>query len=230
MKRATLRQERSRATRKAIMAAAEKLWREKGVDNVSINEVAEAAGVAKGSFYFYFPRKEHLLVMLLFARISPRESEVHALLESSLDTIQICSELAAIIAKRTASLPKSLVQRGIEESFQHYREIAKSPSGDRNMRWYFLPVFTRGQEREEVRKGWDVETLATTVGWAILQGILFWSTGIVRDADLESNMRQRAELIASGASTARRPAARIDSRTKALLEAVAFRRGSDLPT
>jgi AcrR family transcriptional regulator len=184
---------------------------------VSVSDICEEAGVAKGSFYFYFPRKEHLLVMLVFARMTPRESEIHALLESHLNTTQVCSEIAAIIATRARQLEKSLVQRGVEESFQHYREIGRLPGGDRNMRWYFHPVFVRGRERGEVLPGWDLETLATTMGWAILQGILFWSSNVVRDAHFEANLRQRAELIANGAGTSRKAATSPNRRTRALL-------------
>jgi AcrR family transcriptional regulator len=221
MKRATLQQERSRATRKAIMEAAEKLWRTRDVDSVAVSDICDEAKVAKGSFYFYFPRKEHLLVMLVFARMTPRDSEIHALLESRLDTVRICSEVAAIIAARTSRLPKPLVQRGVAESFGHYREILKLPGGDRNMRWYFQPILARGRERGDVHADWDVETLATTMGWAILQGILFWSTNVVRDAQFEANLRQRAELIASGAGTTRRATTALDKRTRALMRIVA---------
>lgn len=204
MARAVLEQERSRATRKSIMVAAEEIWRTNGFDGVSVDDVCLAAGIAKGTFYFYFPRKEHLLVMLVFARMMPLQSEVHKLLESRLDTISVCSEFAAMIADRAQTLPKQLIGRGIEAAFRHYREVAKLPGGERNLRWHLHPVFVRGQERGEVRRSWDPETLGATMGWAILQGVLFWSNELVDDADFEDNLRQRAELIASGAGIERK--------------------------
>lgn len=202
------------------MEAAEKLWRNHSVDSVSISDVCAAAKVAKGSFYFYFPRKEHLLVMLVFARMTPRESEIYTILESDLDTVSACAEVAAIFARRASKLPKQLVQRGVEEAFRHYREISKLPGGDRNMRWYFQPVLARGRERGDVNAGWDLETLSTCMAWAVLQGILFWATSLVRDAHFESNLRQRAELVACGAGTQRRAAASLDRRSRALLKVV----------
>jgi AcrR family transcriptional regulator len=199
------------------MEAAEQLWRAKDVDSVSVSDVCSAAKVSKGSFYFYFPRKEHLLVMLVFARMTPRDSEIHVLLEANLDTTRTCSEIAAVFASRASKLPKPLVQRGVEEAFRHYREIRKLPGADRNMRWYFQPVLARGLERGEVAATWDLETLSTTMGWAVLQGILFWSTNLVSDGDFEANLRQRAELVACGAESKRPVATKLNRKTRALM-------------
>jgi AcrR family transcriptional regulator len=49
-------------TRRAEIAdVAVRLWAEKGVDGTSVAEVAETAGVSKGTFYLYFPSKQALL-------------------------------------------------------------------------------------------------------------------------------------------------------------------------
>nr|WP_312989928.1 TetR/AcrR family transcriptional regulator [Comamonas koreensis] len=47
-----------------LMAAAEKLFLEKGVDATTINDIVESAQVAKGTFYHYFSAKTDLLEAL----------------------------------------------------------------------------------------------------------------------------------------------------------------------
>jgi AcrR family transcriptional regulator len=204
MTRTTLQQARSRATRKAIMQAAEQLWSVKNFDEISVDEVCQKAGMAKGTFYFYFPRKEHLLVLLVRARINPPDDELHDLLESDCNTVEVCKTLATIIATRARQLPKHLLQRGIEESFKHYRQISKLHGGERALRWSFDPVFARGQARGDISRTWKKDTLATSMGWALLQGLLFWSTGVISDDDIVDNLCERAELLANGATTVRR--------------------------
>jgi AcrR family transcriptional regulator len=200
MGRAVLLQERSRATRLAIMNAAEELWRTKGFDAVPVEEVCAKAGVAKGTFYFYFPRKEHLLVMLVRSRIAPPESELKPLLRSDLDTTDACMQMASAIARRVRKLDRKLVQRGVEEAFRHYRDIGKLHDSDRALRWYFEPVFQRGRERGDVNPEWEMEALAGVAGWAMLQGILFWSSGLVTGKDLAEHLRERVEVLAAGAT------------------------------
>ena len=84
-----LRERKKRATRQAISDIATQLFTERGFDNVTVAEVAEAAQVAKMTVFNYFPRKEHLffdregegraLALAAFANRSEGESPVFAL-------------------------------------------------------------------------------------------------------------------------------------------------------
>jgi AcrR family transcriptional regulator len=51
---------RSAATRAALVAAARRLFAERGYDRVSTAEVVEAAGVTRNALYYHFPTKEAL--------------------------------------------------------------------------------------------------------------------------------------------------------------------------
>ncbi|MEW9699427.1 TetR/AcrR family transcriptional regulator [Paenibacillus sp. SI8] len=41
-----------------------KLFKEKGFDHVTVEEITQVCGIAKGTFYNYFPRKEAILLHL----------------------------------------------------------------------------------------------------------------------------------------------------------------------
>src|SRR5262249_21895925 len=47
-------------TRQKLLDAAQALMRTKGYTATSVDEICEAAGVTKGSFFHYFEGKEHL--------------------------------------------------------------------------------------------------------------------------------------------------------------------------
>jgi len=64
---------------KAILQAAERLFVERGYHGVSIEQIANAAGVSKGLVHYHFTSKEHLIVCIL--------EDVLAELSSSLDDI-----------------------------------------------------------------------------------------------------------------------------------------------
>ncbi len=55
-----LRTRKRLATRRAISLAADRLFREKGFDTVTIDEIAAAADVGRMTVFNYFPRKEDM--------------------------------------------------------------------------------------------------------------------------------------------------------------------------
>lgn len=52
-------------TKRRIFNTAIKLFSERGYDNASVEDITAIAGVAKGSLYYHFPKKEDIFDMLL---------------------------------------------------------------------------------------------------------------------------------------------------------------------
>ncbi len=50
--------------REQILAAARKVFREKGYDGTTVSDIVEEAGVAQGTFYLYFPSKKAAVLAL----------------------------------------------------------------------------------------------------------------------------------------------------------------------
>src|SRR5262252_7981132 len=48
-------------TRSHILAAALRLFRERGFDSATMRDIAEAAGMSLGASYYYFPSKESIV-------------------------------------------------------------------------------------------------------------------------------------------------------------------------
>jgi AcrR family transcriptional regulator len=55
-----LRERKKEQTRRRIAGVASKLFAERGFDAVTVNEIAEAAEIAKATLFTYFPTKESL--------------------------------------------------------------------------------------------------------------------------------------------------------------------------
>ena len=220
MAKSKLQQKRSRETRQSIIAAAEKLWRKASFDKVPVDDICRAANVAKGTFYFYFPRKEHLLVMLVFGHFMPHKDEVTSFLQSRISTLEVLFHLCSAMARRVQKLPRVLVLRAVEESFQIHRDIARIEGGNLFLRTYFKMVFTRARERGEICTDWDIDILAGMMGWNVLQEIFMWADGQTQRKNLEPNLLQRAELTLGGAASTRAPLSDVRAaKIKTLLKA-----------
>lgn len=57
------RQEAAQKTRMSIIRAGEKLFRQRGFDDVTVSDITRAAGVTRTSFYAHFKSKDELLML-----------------------------------------------------------------------------------------------------------------------------------------------------------------------
>ena len=57
--------EKMNKTKRRIFNTAVQIFAEKGYDNASVEEITAIAGVAKGSLYYHFAKKEDIFDMLL---------------------------------------------------------------------------------------------------------------------------------------------------------------------
>jgi len=71
------RERKKLETRQALLQAAWALFRDKGFDDTTVQEITERADVAKGTFFNYFPSKDGLLGEMTLWRVS----QVHEALD-----------------------------------------------------------------------------------------------------------------------------------------------------
>lgn len=65
-----LREQEKENRKQAIVEVAEEILRDKGLDAVTIRNVAKKAGLSSGSMYMYFKNKEELLLSMLIQNLS----------------------------------------------------------------------------------------------------------------------------------------------------------------
>ncbi len=76
------RKEKQAQTRRSLMRSASKLFAERGLQNASIDDLAEDAGFTKGAFYANFESKESLFLEMLDERFAERLEEIKRVLAS----------------------------------------------------------------------------------------------------------------------------------------------------
>jgi TetR/AcrR family transcriptional regulator, transcriptional repressor for nem operon len=64
--------------RRALLGAASRLFREKGIDGVGVAEIAKEAGLTHGALYKHFPSKEALAAEAFYHPIASKNAEIDA--------------------------------------------------------------------------------------------------------------------------------------------------------
>lgn len=116
-----LRERKKAALRQTISNVATRLFVERGFENVSVDEIAREAAVARKTVFNYFPRKEDL--------IFDREEEALALVRQALVERGKQSPVPAFQALMRALLEKRHPMfRMTERPVQFWRTVAASPA------------------------------------------------------------------------------------------------------
>src|ERR1700740_3651427 len=75
------RQRRSAEIRERLFRAALKLFSEKGFAETTVEDITNAADVGKGTFFNYFPSKDHILLAFSEMQVSKLQAAVHEMRE-----------------------------------------------------------------------------------------------------------------------------------------------------
>jgi AcrR family transcriptional regulator len=198
-RRATLEQERSRRTKARLVASAERLWGEQGVDAVTVAQLCADAGISKGLFYFYFASKEDLLVELLLGDADEVAVAVDQAVDAGEPIDQILQRGLAVMARRAQRHPRHLLARGIAEWFAALERHAGIRIGHTPLQTTFTAAFAHAQQRGEVGSGLSAEELGGLLEWALLRAELEWAMSASRQPSLVKRLWSRAELVLRGA-------------------------------
>jgi AcrR family transcriptional regulator len=129
----TQREERRRQTRARLLDAAVAEFQRAGADAADINAIARSAGVARSTFYFHFPTREHVLLELI------RHDEAHLTRELGrfLDTPH---DLAGVLTT-TVELVTNLEERWGATLFRDVLSLYFSPTRPEPEKWVDHPLF-----------------------------------------------------------------------------------------
>jgi AcrR family transcriptional regulator len=195
-RRSSLVQERSRRTRQELVNAAVQLWTERGFENgvesTTVEEIARAAGVTKGTFYFHFAHKEDVLLeMSITAGDATNQVALRA--AAAGDTIDdIVLKAFTEMARRTERLPRAAIARTIRE-FYKYPNRARELSMARRL---FPELFATAQERGELPADIDPHDLADMMNALMITAVDGWVHGAIDS--LAPELHYRVRLLFAG--------------------------------
>lgn len=82
-------------TRRAVLAAAEEVFAERGIEAASVDDVAAAAGLTKGAVYSSFRSKNDLVLVLMEEYITDRQREITELFDTIADNREALRDTGA---------------------------------------------------------------------------------------------------------------------------------------
>ncbi len=142
------RTESETVRREQILAAARKVFREKGYDGTTVSDIVEEAGVAQGTFYLYFPSKKAAVLALAQILTEEGAKRLTEVLDPKMtfeERLRMLVKVVFDIGRRNPDICR-LIHVGTE-SFTH--EVHQS-GGVRDMDMAVVEMFRHAAEAGEM--------------------------------------------------------------------------------
>jgi TetR/AcrR family acrAB operon transcriptional repressor len=159
-------------TREAILAAAERLFGERGVTDVSLDEVAEAAGFTRGAVHWHFQNKPGLLMALLDRMGRPLSQLAGQLeIDRALDPLE---ELVAVTTRALGELQLDPRRQRLATYLMNFAAVhapERQRSFDRDLRASMRTIFRLAEKQGRLAPEWSPDTAALAC-FAMTSGLI----------------------------------------------------------
>lgn len=122
------REEKREATRQVILNAAAELFRTKGYDSTSVDDIVLAANLAKGTFYYHFQKKDDLVLALQEVQLKEAAEMARAALASGESPRKVLFSYLSEAAKWTED-NSEIVRALFRHKFEKMQKFAKGGDG-----------------------------------------------------------------------------------------------------
>jgi AcrR family transcriptional regulator len=189
------RQRRSAETRERLFRAALDLFANKGFLETTVEDITEAADVGKGTFFNYFPSKDHILIAFGQMQLAKLEASVE---DARRTNISMPDFLRSLGARMTAEPTRNpAIIRTLLQAYLSTTPVRQA-TVDLQKRAHVLhtQIVQLGQERGEIRGDLPASEIAHVFRQTIFGTLLIWS--LYGDATLQSRMDAAFNVLWSG--------------------------------
>jgi AcrR family transcriptional regulator len=211
--RSSRRERRSAELRERLFRAALQLFAQKGYSETTVEDITNAADVGKGTFFNYFPSKDHILAAFGQLQIEKLQIAADAAPATTVPVRDFFHNLALDVISEPARNPamvRVLVQANLssEPVRKTMREIHSKATG------LLARIVKVGQDRGEIRKDLHALQIAQTLRQSLLGALLIWS--LYGDGSLENRIETVIDVLWNGlaAGTASLHAVRLSEKRK----------------
>ena len=170
------------------MSESLRLFREKGYEDTTVAEITQAAGVAKGTFFNYFPTKEDVLLALgeqTLGRLQQVEASELFGNGSTQRKVSVLFQSLAAGLDADRDLVRQMVYRGLRLPDLVNRERSRL-----DFRSTLMLLLNQGKRRGEVGDGVDVAFVSDTLYTLYFQQVVSWCS-----SDFTSSIEDRLDQV-----------------------------------
>jgi AcrR family transcriptional regulator len=189
------RQRRSAEIRERLFRAALGLFGKKGFAETTVEDITEAADVGKGTFFNYFPSKDHILIAFGEMQLGKLEAAVEMARRTNESMPKFLRELGVRMTQEPTRNPEI-----IRALLQAYLSTTPVREAMLDLQKRVLALHTElirlGQKQGEIRNDVPAEEIAYVFRQTIFGTLLIWS--LYGDATLQKRIESAFNVLWTG--------------------------------
>ena len=191
------RARRSIELRERLFRAALDLFAKQGFAETTVEDITNAADVGKGTFFNYFPSKDHILLAFAEMQLAKLRLAVEEARRTSQPMPQFMRSLAALMTQEPVRNPDII--RVLLLAFLSNSQVREAMLDlQARVLAFHTEMIQLGQGRGEIRADLPAAEIALVFRQTIFGTLLIWS--LYGDSSLQSRMDSAFEIIWSGLS------------------------------
>lgn len=189
------RQRRSAEIRERLFRAALDLFARKGFTETAVEDITEAADVGKGTFFNYFPSKDHILIAFGEMQLAKLEASIEEARHSQISMQDFLRSFGARMSQeptRNPAIIRTLLQAYLSTT------PVRQAMVDLQKRAHALhtQIIQLGQARGEIRSDLPAAEIAHVFRQTIFGTLLIWS--LYGDSTLHARIDSAFNVLWSG--------------------------------
>src|SRR6266700_8019693 len=189
------RQRRSSEIRERLFRAALDLFANKGFVETTVEDITEAADVGKGTFFNYFPSKDHILLAFGEMQLGKLEAAVEMARQTNEPMPAFLRSLGARMTQEPTRNPEII--RAILQAYLSTTSVrAAMMDMQRRVHGLHTQMIQMGQERGEIRSDFPASEIAQVFRQTIFGTLLMWS--LYGDATLHERIDTAFNVLWTG--------------------------------
>ena len=190
------RRERRRAeTRERLVHCALRLFSERGYADTTVEDITNAADVGKGTFFNYFPSKDHILASFAQSQMGKVQKFVKQAVHSTQPAEQVLYDLAATVTQEYDRCP-TLLQNILLAFFSGESTRTLMADSLETGRTALAELLKERQRRGEIRDDFTPNELAFQYQRAVFGTMVLWSLAPTRS--LPECLKEMSTVLWSG--------------------------------
>jgi AcrR family transcriptional regulator len=189
------RQRRSTEIRERLFRAALNLFAQKGFAETTVEDITEAADVGKGTFFNYFPSKDHILLAFVEMQLSKLEAAIAMARSGGEPMPEFLRSLGVRMTQEPTRNPAII--RALLQAYLSTTPVrAAMMDLQRRVHDLHTQMIQIGQDRGEIRNDLPAAEIAQVFRQTIFGTLLIWS--LYGDATLHSRIETAFNLLWTG--------------------------------